>query len=133
MPELADLHVECSGERCTILFMPRVCKGLEKKADAQDEARIRSLMRRYATTTKDVLIDTQFRFEGRFKSGRPDVRKIAIYAFKAHQLRVYGGFVPATKFFLCGEIDVKKQNAADMTKLESTANTIAQYVDLEEL
>ncbi|MDH3665014.1 MAG: hypothetical protein OEU92_34205 [Alphaproteobacteria bacterium] len=41
--------------------------------------------------------------------------------------------MPATKFFLCGEIDVKKQNAADMTKLESTANTIAQYVDLEEL
>jgi len=130
MPELSDLHEECSGERCTILFLPKVCKGLSK-ADAKRRARIRGLMAKHAELKKDILINTQFKYEGRFKSGRKGVSQIGVYAFKAGQLRVYGGMVPKTPFFLCCEVDVKKQDEADQKLLNSTARAIASYVKLE--
>lgn len=132
MPDLGDLHEEWSGEKYTVLFVPKVRKRLIK-ADAQSRFRICGLIKRYADVGESVFLETQLKFEGRFKSGRPGMEKIAVHAFKANQLRIYGGLVPNTSFFLCCAIDVKKQNGANQQLLEATARTIAQYANMESL
>jgi hypothetical protein len=51
--------------------------------------------------------------------------KVAVYVFKAYQLRVYGGYVAGRNEFVCTEIEVtKKQDEANQAMLERAARHV---------
>jgi hypothetical protein len=56
--------------------------------------------------------------QGTFPTGERGGEKCAIFAFKAYQLRVYGGYIPGRdREFLCTEIEVaKKRDRANRLK-----------------
>ena len=68
----------------------------------------------------------QFRFEGRYGGG-----DIAIYAVKAHQLRVYGGFVnfDCGQAFVCIEGIKKKKNKPNPNVLKRVAKKLGEIND----
>ena len=84
----------------------------------------------FAKDGRELLIETQFRNEGRFRTGRKEGKEAPIYAFKAHQLRVYGGLDPTTGDFICTEIELSKQrNAADQDKLRRAARNLGDLIE----
>jgi len=87
-------------------------------------------MKRFAARGPEVLIETQFKFQERLTTGGQAGAKVAIYAFKAYQLRVYGGYVPGKgDEFVCTEIEVtKKQDEADRKVLERSARYLGEFV-----
>ena len=118
-----------TGANCSVCMMEKVIKALGK-ADARSRARCEKLMEYYARDGRDFLIETQFRNEGRFSTGGKGSKEVPIYAFKAHQLRVYGGIDPETGDFVCTEIERSKQrNAADQDKLKRAARNLGDLIE----
>ena len=100
-----------------------------QRADAHARARCLKWMRFYADDGHDYLDDQKLKYEGKFPSGKPGGTDLAISAFKAWQLRVYGGVVNGNHF-IATEIDIaKKQNAANQAVLKSAAKKLADYID----
>ena len=84
----------------------------------------------YAKDGRKFLIETQFRNEGRFSTGGKGGKEVQIYAFKAYQLRVYGGLDPNTGDFICTEIELSKQrNPADQNKLRRAARNLGDLIE----
>ena len=122
------LEVVCTGDHCSVRMTAKVMKAF-KNADVRSRARCGKLMEFYAKDGLEFLIDTQFRIEGRFPTGGKDSKKVMIYAFKAHQLRVYGGIDPQTGDFVCTEIEPSKQkDAADQDKLKRAARNLGDLI-----
>lgn len=71
----------------------------------------------------------QFTFEGRFPDGTPNGSRVAIYAVKAYQLRIYGGFriVEGEESFVCIESVIKKANKADQKQLKRVAKKLGKH------
>lgn len=70
----------------------------------------------------------QFRREGKFGTGQADGSEVAVYAIKAHQLRVYGGFkrIRGEDVFFCVEAAKKKRNKADQAQLKRVAEKLGE-------
>ena len=74
--------------------------------------------------------ETQFRNEGRFNTGGKSAKEVQISAFKAYQLRVYGGLDPDTGNFICTEIELSKQrDSADQNKLKRAARNLGDLIE----
>ncbi len=70
----------------------------------------------------------QFRFEGRYRYGGRD---IAVFAVKAYQLRVYGGFVDFDngQAFVCIDGIKKKKNKPNPNVLKRVAKKLGEIND----
>lgn len=70
----------------------------------------------------------QFRHEGKFQSGSTEKEKIAVYAVKAFQLRLYGGFVQRNgkSYFVCVGFAKKKKDRADQDQLKRVSSAIGE-------
>jgi len=111
------------------VFMTKKVARVFEKADPKSRSRCRKWIKFYAEDGPKNLIDTQFKPEGRFNVGDAKGTKIQIYAFKAYQLRVYGGLIPGTNKFVCTEIDrTKKQDAADQNRLKRAASNLGKVI-----
>ena len=87
----------------------------------------------FAKDGRKFLIETQFRNEGRFRTGGKVSQEVQIYAFKAHQLRVYGGIDPKSGDFVCTEIELSKQrDAADQNKLRRAARNLGDLIEFND-
>jgi hypothetical protein len=92
-------------------------------------ARCRALMKRFADSGHELLTDEQFKRQGQFGVGDKRGTQLTITAFKVFQLRVYGGFIPGTRDYVCTEImATKKRNEADRGVLERAARNLGQFV-----
>ena len=112
------------GEYCEVWLHKNVVKVI-RDAPAGDRARAGSILERLAESGPDNLHDKQFKFEGRYSV---DHRRIAVYAVKAYQLRVLGGWEegPSRKF-VCPEATIKQQKKADRNQLERVAIKVGEY------
>jgi hypothetical protein len=121
-----DLIEVCVGKRYRVSMTPAVAKKFEK-VDAQQRARCQKWMSRYADDGGEFLDDEKFKHEGKFPTGDKAGTKVAIWAFKARQLRIYGGLSGDT--FVATEIDpAKKKDAADQALLKSAARKLRDYL-----
>ena len=126
-----DLECVAEGENFTVLMTAKVAKAFGK-ADPNSRARCRKWMKFFADDGSKNLIETQFKREGRFSLGGRDRKQVVIFAFKAYQLRVYGGLLPGTRIFACTEIDTaKKRDTADRKKLERAARNLGAISEQE--
>ncbi len=80
----------CSGKRFKVVMTAAVHKEF-CKADAKERARCLKWMQFYADDGVEYLDKGKFRFEDRLSLGDKKGTLVPIYAFKAWQLRVYGG------------------------------------------
>ena len=103
------------------------------KVGARSRARCESIFGFYAKDGPGDLIKSQFRNEGRFSIGNRGGARVQIVAFKAGQLRVYGGLIPNSTVFVCTEIDsAKKQNLADQDKLKRAARKLGKIMQYDD-
>jgi hypothetical protein len=116
-----------------VRLAPRALKAvseLRKSSDENDVQRnvqLRRYFERFCELGPDGLDSAQFRREGAFKDGRG--KKVAIFAFKPRQFRVYGAMlnVAGRRCFVGTHVDPsKKQNKADRALLEASAREIAR-------
>lgn len=119
--------IEVSVGKSFSVYMTRgVAKRFDKVA-AKDRARCRAWMQRFADDGYENLDNTKLKNEGQFSTGDRSGTKVTVWAFKAWQLRVYGGVVRGS-LFVCTEIDdSKKQDAANRDLLKSAAQKLASY------
>ena len=124
MNELIEV---CAGKSYKVLMTPAVHKHFGK-ADPKARARCQKWMKFFADDGHEFLDAEKLKHEGKFGTGHKNGNKVSIWAFKAWQLRVYGGVV-SDGVFVATEIDTKKkQNAADQDLLESAARKLADYL-----
>ena len=133
MIEAYQLIIE--GEECRIRAGQVVHDSLEdhkrsgKKA-AKDVLKIWAILKRLGDYGHGRLNNTeQFKREGKFASGGKQGGEVAVYAVKAFQLRVYGGFVKGrsnTPTFVCVECAVKKRDRADQAQLMRVARVLGE-------
>lgn len=98
------------------------------KADAQQRARCEKWMRFFADDGHENLDDKKLKYEGKFPAGKPGGTDLGIWAFKAWQLRVYGGVVNGNHF-IATEVDIaKKQDAADQAALKGAARKLSDFI-----
>lgn len=127
MPDDSELDTIFRGKRYKLSLTKAVSKRLAK-ADARFRVRIGKWMESYSEDGRMYLDDTKMKKEGDFPVGRPGVPDVGIYAFKAYQLRVYGGVVDGNHF-IATEIELaKKKDQADQKKLARAAKKLAPYV-----
>ncbi|KAA0698522.1 hypothetical protein DTW90_11995 [Neorhizobium sp. P12A] len=122
-----DLIDVCAGKRFKVKMTPEVAKKF-KQADPKQRARCLKWMEFFAEDGQDNLDKEKLRHEGKFSTGEKSGTKVAILAFKAWQLRVYGGLVNGDTF-IATEIDTaKKQDGADQHLLSLAAKKLAGYL-----
>lgn len=120
------------GDACTVLVKAEVGEFLEAE-DKNDRKNVRALLRvlrRLSEFGVTQMRNTeQFKDEGKFASGKPGVGDAKVFAVKAHQLRVYGGFVTVggKTVFLCIEGTRKKRDRADQDQLKRVARALGDY------
>lgn len=120
-----DLIEVCAGKRYKIAMERHVAKQF-KKADIKEQARCLKWMKFFADDGFDFLDNEKLKSEGRFATGNKAGTRVTVWAFKAWQLRVYGGLVG--DIFVATGIDTsKKQNAADRSALEGAARRLDDY------
>ena len=109
-----------SGQHCEIWLSEKAVSQLKDlKFSAKDLARAKFIAEELAENGGENLNDLKFKSEGKFPTGRPNGAKTTIWVIKAHQLRMYGGFVNLNgKKFLCVEVAKKQQNKADQKQLK---------------
>lgn len=116
-----------AGKRFSIVMLKAAYKEY-RKADPAQRARCEKWMKTYAEEGPENLDKEKYRFEARLSTGGKDGRRVAVYAFKAWKLRVYG--VTVGKRFIATEVDIaKKSDAADQAKLVSAAKRLAPYFE----
>lgn len=119
----------CNGDHCSVWMTPKVRKAFGK-AEARFRARCERVMQRFAEKGPGAFVDdTKFKFQERLSTGGQQGAKVAIYAFKAYQLRVYGGYVPGRGGeFVCTEIELtKKQDEVARKVLERAARRLGEF------
>lgn len=120
------------GSHCSVWFSDQAVKQLEKaKFDASDRAKAFKILEHVSNGQQASLPGEQWKLQGRFASGKPKVPKVSVYAVKAYQLRIYGGFatIGGNLFFLCIEAAKKKKDDADKGQLERVAKKVGEYHD----
>lgn len=110
------------GDECVVMISGGALQFLEKygKSKNKDVRKAIQILGKLAKFGRDGVDNTeQFRREGRFPSGAKGGVPVAVYAVKAFQLRLYGGFVTATgnRYFLVVEAAEKKKHRADQKLL----------------
>ena len=112
------------GDYCEI-WMSDDALGVYRNAPPNDRARAERIMDTLCTEGPENLTPKQFNREGRHPNGKPDGKKMAVFAIKSYQLRVYGGWVRgALLVFECPEATIKKQKTADQNQLKRVAKKI---------
>lgn len=131
LEELVEVEFPDSSDasfRFTI-YMTREVWETYDKLDASWRARCEKNMEFYRRDGPVNLSPDKFRNEGRHHTGGKSGKEIMIYAFKAYQVRVYGGKIPNVDCFICTEIDpAKKQDKADVAKLRRAAQKLGRYL-----
>lgn len=119
----SDLTWVESTRKYAVAMTPAVA-AVFRGAGANQRARVLRYMKRYAEDGRKNLHDPVFKFQGRLSDGSGSSKKVAVYAFKAWKLRVYGveTSYDGKTVFVCTEIDItKKQDKADQNKLKRAA------------
>ena len=125
---MSDLKLVSDGKEFRVFMTPKVWDAFDATED-RARARCQKWMHRYANDGHQFLNDEQFKFEDRFAVGDEKGTRVAVYAFKAHHLRVYGALLPGTNDFVCSEIDpAKKRPKANKTKLKAAATNLRPYL-----
>lgn len=77
-----------------------------------------------------TLPEEAFVSEGRFPTGRSDIREVQVFVFKAFQTRLYGVrlHIDNCDTFIGFEMDKKKRNRADQKLLKRVAKKAAPYL-----
>ena len=108
----------CAGAFCEIWLHKSAEKVIER-APAKDRARVKSILGRLAADGPSAFHEKQFKFEERFKVGH---KNVDVYAVKAYQLRVLGGWREENpRKFVCPEAVIKQRDEADREQLERVA------------
>ena len=132
MPETELIKIT-EGQYCAVYWTVAVRDELEKLSKNKNKRKFLSRCERHMELLsshgpKDLNAE-KFKNEGQFTLQRHSKKQIAVYAFKAYQLRIYGGFVAGR--FICTEVDLaKKQNKADRGKLRSAADKLGEFLEL---
>lgn len=124
MRDLIDVVI---GRRFRV-SMTRQVQKTYLKGNAQHRFRCEKWMRFFADDGHELLDDQKLKREGKFPSGQRGGTDITIWAFKAWQIRVYGGIVNGNHF-IATEVDIaKKQDSADQATLKSAAKKLAELI-----
>ena len=131
LDELVEVEFPDSADhsfRFTI-YMTREVFETYDELDAKWRARCEKIMEFYARHGPEDLSKEKFRSEHRYHTGGKSGKESMIYAFKAYQVRLYGGKIPDVDCFVCTEIDpAKKQDKADKTRLRRAARKLGRYI-----
>lgn len=123
---MKELDKVCEGAKFTIWVTHAVAKAL-RKVPAKERARLLAWMQRFANDGFEYLDTEKLKHEGKFPVGDRSGTSVAIYAFKAWQVRVCGGVIGGD--FIGTEIDAsKKRDKADRDLLERSAKKLAPYI-----
>lgn len=127
---MKGLKHAASGTHCDVWMVASVTKAI-RKAPADDRARMKKLIGHLAQYGQEDFNKTQFRHEGKYATGNPGEAKKAVYAFKAYQLRVYGGYcrMNGETTFVCTHGVIKKDDGADQALLRGVARKLGEYDD----
>lgn len=130
---LADSYeVMIDGPECQIWWSPDLRDALaayaEKSSAAKkDVKKIGHILKVLADLGSARLQNkTQFRHEYNISVGQ--FGRVAVFAVKSHQLRVYGGFAQynGRKSFMCVEMAEKKKDKADPAQLKRVAAALGE-------
>ena len=127
---MAEFEVVATGPFCLVAMLTKVAKTFES-LDADKRAALLETMSIYANEGSRNIPKTQFTFEARLSTGGHNAKQVAICAFKAWKVRLYGADVRVEQkpAFMCSEIDVaKKQNKGDQDMMARAAKKLAPYV-----
>jgi hypothetical protein len=106
--------------------------GVVRAARAEDRARTQRILQRLAEEGERVLPEKHLKFEGRLPTGGKGSVKVAVYAVRGHQLRIYGGFIGSKegskKVFACVDADIKKRDRADPERLKNAAKLLGSLL-----
>lgn len=129
-PEGEDEHVDA----CAVYVAHDVTAFLDReskndRANVRQIGRILHRMRQYGPSS--IKNTEQFRHEAKLSTKSRSGEKVAVYAVKAHQLRVYGGTVrvKGETVFVCVESARKKTDKADQTQLKRVAEILGKLGD----
>lgn len=123
-----------AGEEHVVLVADDVGVFLSSYSRSKPEhvRRALQILRKLASYGLNHMRDTtSFVREGSFSTGRKDGGKAVVYAVKAFQLRIYGGFVTKgnQSCFLAVEAAQKKRDKADRAQLERVAKLLGANDD----
>lgn len=124
-----ELKLVSQGEHCSVFWTHTVEKELKRLGKDPNKrkeiTRCENHMRKFAEDGRSYLNDQKFKNEGHFSVGYQGGGRVAIYAFKAYQLRIYGGYVHGD--FVCTDVDpAKKQNKANRSLLARAAQRLGE-------
>lgn len=123
---MQKLKLVRNGKRFKVSLTEEVSEAFAA-ADAKERARCLKWLEMYAEDGPQFLDKTKLRNEGRFSIGDRAGTVVAVLAFKAWQLRLYGGVVQGNHF-VATEIDTsKKTDKADQQLLKRAARKLAPY------
>ena len=112
-----------AGTHCEVTISPKALRDL-KKAPTKDKARAFQILNHLSEQGPDDLNNTQFKSEGRKKRGDGS-SVMMVYAVKAYQVRIYGGWVKGSPLeFRCPEATIKKNQKADQEQLKRVASKL---------
>ena len=114
------------GPYCEIWMSDDALK-IYQQAPANYRARAERIMEVLVSEGPEILTTKQFNTEGRHPAGNLDGKKMAVFAIKSYQLRVYGGWVRYDSLvFECPEATIKKQQTADQAQLKRVAKKVGE-------
>jgi len=115
-----------------VWMTPRALKVFEKAPQERQDA-VQRRMEWLADDADHHFPADQFKPQGAFPAGGG--KEIRIKAFKAHQLRVYGGVPIGGRDYVFTDADIKKQNDADRELLRNAAKRVGNLTQkqLDEL
>jgi len=87
---MEELELVCEGRSYKVSMTASVAKAF-KKVDAKERARIIKWMNRFADDGAEFLDAEKLKHEGKYPLGNRAGTEVAIFAFKAWQVRVCGG------------------------------------------
>lgn len=124
---MANLRLMFEGAFCSVYMLESVCDEYGE-VDAKRRARVEKWMRTYAEEGPAILDSEKYNSEGRHPTGRRAApNQINVYAFKAWQLRLYGGTVGGK--FVVVEIDsAKKRDRANQARLQRAAKKLGDML-----
>ena len=129
LEELVEVEFPFASDFTFKIYMTHEVKETYDGLDAKWRARCEKIMEFYGRDGPGNLTKDNFRSEGRFHTGGKSGKEILICAFKAYQVRVYGGKIPNVDCFICTEIDpAKKKAKADQGKLKRAAEKLGRFI-----
>lgn len=108
-----------------------VGEGVEGSRNRRHVRKIDIILQRLRREGMQVRAPEQFKFEGRFPSGRKRGGEQPVYVAKSDQVRIYGGpiVVGGKTILLFVEPATKKRNKADQALLKRVAKSLGEKND----